>query len=581
MAIPAHFRDELLARTDIVEVISGYVSLRKVGNNFTARCPFHDEKTPSFTVSQNRQFYYCFGCGAKGNVISFLMDYAGMDFVTAIEELAARAGLEVIREGESGRTQDNSKHYALMEKATRYFCEQLRQHPEAKQAISYLKRRGLSARLVEEFELGFAPSGKSHLLRALGQGHTTQRDLLSVGLITEQDQRIRDRFRRRLMFPIRDQRGRAIGFGGRVLDDSLPKYLNSPETPIFHKREVLYGFYQAKCTLKKFDRIYVVEGYTDVLALAEYNIRNAVASLGTAITSEHLRQLFRSCPRLIFCFDGDNAGQSAALRTVELALPFLEKARHIQFMFLPEGEDPDSYVRRQGADRFKNETAYVELTDYLIDTLVRGLDLDTETGKSALINAAKPYLESTKSIVWRELLTQRLRKVTKMEPEEIYRILKTAPKPPNRQQKQSMQIPLTIAVSMLLQNPALGRLIKAPEALEVEQIPGSDFLIELIKFVRRQANTTCAQIIEHWRGSPYEKRLAELALSEELLLEENQLKAKFLDTMNKIQTTATRKKRSILSRGRQLSDMQTKEQLRRLYPGHPVAPDDLLNQDKK
>ncbi|HKK16132.1 MAG TPA: DNA primase, partial [Gammaproteobacteria bacterium] len=295
--IPQQFIDDLLTRIDIIDVIDGYVPLRKAGRNHIARCPFHDEKTPSFTVSQEKQFYHCFGCGANGTAIGFLMEYAGMDFVEAVEELAGRAGLEVPREGgQPSRDSGVTELYELMEMVVRYYCRQLREHPEAQRAVDYLKERGLTGQLARDFELGFAPAGWDNLVNELGGSDAALQRLAKTGMIIQRENGgYYDRFRDRIMFPIRDQRGRAIGMGGRVLGDGTPKYLNSPETPIFHKGRELYGLYQVRHKQKSIEQLFVVEGYMDVLALSQHGIGNCVATLGTAVTQDHMERLFKVC----------------------------------------------------------------------------------------------------------------------------------------------------------------------------------------------------------------------------------------------------------------------------------------------
>jgi len=342
--IPQSFIDEVLNRTDIVEVIDTRVPLKKAGREFKACCPFHTEKTPSFTVSQVKQFYHCFGCGEHGTAITFLMDYEHMEFVEAIEELARRAGLEVPRETGTTHSQTPSTllHYALLERVADYYQEQLRTHPQAGRAVEYLKQRGLTGEVAARFNIGFAPPGWENIAAALDADGTIHKQLLELGLTIERDTggSAYDRFRDRIQFPIRDRRGRTIGFGGRVLDDSTPKYLNSPESPVFHKGQELYGLFEARKAVRKLERILVVEGYMDVVALAQFGINYAVATLGTATTHEHLERLFRTVPEVVFCFDGDRAGREAAWRALENTLPVLRDGREARFLFLPDEEDP-------------------------------------------------------------------------------------------------------------------------------------------------------------------------------------------------------------------------------------------------
>ena len=323
--IPQSFIDDLLDRADIVDVVGSRMDLRKSGKNHSACCPFHDEKTPSFTVSAEKQFYYCFGCGAGGNAIGFVMDFDRIDFPEAVERLARHLGLEVPREAarDDGMSQKRKTLQDILQKVDRYYRDQLRQHPQAKSAIEYLKNRGLSGEIARDFGMGYAPPGWDNLLLALGKDDTALALLKEGGMLVdrEEENKLYDRFRHRIMFPIRDVRGRTIGFGGRVLDDSKPKYLNSPETPLFHKGRELYGLYEANQKLRDIPNLVVVEGYMDVVALAQHNIHNAVATLGTAATPEHLDKLFRYTAEVVFCFDGDNAGRKAARRALETTLP--------------------------------------------------------------------------------------------------------------------------------------------------------------------------------------------------------------------------------------------------------------------
>src|SRR5690606_28626611 len=379
--IPQRFIDDLLDKVDIVDVVGSRISLRKSGKNYSARCPFHDEKTPSFTVSPDKQFYYCFGCGAGGNAIGFVMDYDRTDFPQAVEQLARHAGLEVPRESRERDPADSRRKqlYSLLAEAEKYYRAQLRQHPDAKLATDYLKKRGLTGAIAGQFAIGFAPPGWDNLIGHLGHDDQRVRLLREAGLVIQKEDspgRVYDRFRQRIMFPIRDTRGRTIGFGGRVLGNDKPKYLNSPETPVFHKGSELYGLYEAHTTLREIPNLLVVEGYMDVVALAQHGIHNAVATLGTAATAEHLAKLFRYTAEVIFCFDGDNAGRQAARRALETCLPAMTDGRSARFLFLPEGEDPDTLVRKLGAEGFTRLLADAQpLSEFLFHTLGESLNL--------------------------------------------------------------------------------------------------------------------------------------------------------------------------------------------------------------
>ncbi len=378
--IPQSFIDDLLDRLDIVEVIDRRVGLKKSGRNFTACCPFHEEKTPSFSVNQEKQFYYCFGCGAGGNAIGFIMDYERMDFPRAIEVLADTAGLEVPREASAFQEQPQQKKniYTILEKAAVYYQQQLKEHPQKQRAVDYLKARGLSGEIARDFDMGYAPPGWDNLLNHLGQSDEDRQLLIDGGMLIEKEEenKLYDRFRDRIIFPIRDNRGRVIAFGGRVLGDDKPKYLNSPETPVFHKSKELYGLYQSRKANRQLQRLLVVEGYMDVVALAQHGINWSAATLGTATSTDHLNRVFRQCPEVIFCFDGDEAGRKAAVRALDSALPAMEDGRRARFLFLPQGEDPDSMVRAIGASNFIRLVEKAEpLEEYLFNAQADGLDL--------------------------------------------------------------------------------------------------------------------------------------------------------------------------------------------------------------
>jgi len=409
--IPQSFIDELLDRIDLVEVVDHRVKLKKSGKNYSACCPFHDEKTPSFTVSPDKQFYYCFGCGASGNAVGFIMDYERISFPEAVENLAHNAGLEIPREAPSPAQSKEEKRrkrlYALLEQCNDFYLEQLRQHPGRKTAINYLKQRGLNGQIARDYDVGYAPPGWDNLLKALGTNEQIQSDLLTAGMLiaSEQADRRYDRFRQRIMFPIRDSRGRVIGFGGRVLDSSKPKYLNSPETPVFHKGRELYGLYEANNAYRQLPRLLVVEGYMDVVALAQFGIRYGVATLGTACGEEHLVRAFRHTSEVVFCFDGDAAGRRAATRALEAALPVMDDGRQVKFLFLPEGEDPDSLVRQVGPEKFEQMiNLAVPLEDYLFDAAAEGINIRTMEGRAHLSKRAAPLLARLPKGVFRELM---------------------------------------------------------------------------------------------------------------------------------------------------------------------------------
>lgn len=428
--IPQSFIDDLLNRTDILDVVSSRIQLKKTGKNYSACCPFHKEKTPSFTVSPDKQFYYCFGCGAGGNALGFIMDHDQLDFPQAVEELAKRAGMDVPREegrrGSKPRQPTDSPLYPLLTAAAEFYRQALKSNPARKAAVEYLKGRGLTGEIARDFGLGFAPPGWDNLLKNLGGDNLQLKAMLDAGLLVENPDSGKryDRFRDRVIFPIRDSRGRVIAFGGRVLGDDKPKYLNSPETPVFHKGQELYGLFEARKNNRNLDEIMVVEGYMDVIALAQQGIRNAVATLGTATSEEHIKRLFRIVPNILFCFDGDQAGRNAAWRALESALPNLQDGRKVRFLFLPEGEDPDSLVRAEGPDAFRARLAHQAqpLADYFFQQLTREADPSTLEGKAHLATLAGPLLEKIPGNTLRLLMRQRLGEITGLSSDALNQI---------------------------------------------------------------------------------------------------------------------------------------------------------------
>ncbi|MDM8351025.1 DNA primase, partial [Pseudomonas sp. sp1636] len=430
--IPQSFIDDLLNRTDIVDVVASRIQLKKAGKNYTACCPFHKEKTPSFSVSPDKQFYYCFGCGAGGNALGFVMDHDQLDFPQAVEDLAKRAGMDVPHE-EGGRNSNNkprqpsdSPLYPLLSAAAEYYRQALKGHPQRQAAVDYLKGRGLSGEIARDFGLGFAPPGWDNLHKHLASDSLQQKAMIDAGLLVENadnPEKIKryDRFRDRVIFPIRDSRGRVIAFGGRVLGDDKPKYLNSPETPVFHKGQELYGLFEARKSNRDLDEIMVVEGYMDVIALAQQGLRNAVATLGTATSAEHLKRLFRIVPSVLFCFDGDAAGRNAAWRALEATLPSLQDGRRARFLFLPDGEDPDTLVRSEGTDAFRariNQQAQ-PLADYFFQQLSEEADPRSLEGKAHLVTLAAPLIDKIPGHNLRTLMRQRLSEITGLSGEAL------------------------------------------------------------------------------------------------------------------------------------------------------------------
>jgi DNA primase len=513
--IPPDFIDDLLARTDIVELIGSRVQLRKAGKDYQARCPFHDEKTPSFTVSRDKQFYHCFGCGAHGTAIGFLMEHDRLGFREAIEELAQKAGLQVPNDGEPVRTGvEHAPLYDLLEQAARLYRLQLREHPDAPKAIEYLKGRGLSGEVAGRYGLGYAPSGWDFLLSRLGEGASARERLLQSGLVTDQDGRRYDRFRDRIMFPIRDRRGRVIGFGGRVLGDGKPKYLNSPETPVFHKGRELYGLYEAQQARRRLERLLVVEGYMDVIALAQFGIDYAVATLGTATTPEHVQALLRSAPELVYCFDGDRAGRDAAWKALENTLPFVTGQQSVRFLFLPEGEDPDTLVRAEGQGAFEQRLqAARPLSEFLFDHLRETVgDTITDDGRVRLATLAKPLIDKVTAGIYRDMLNGRLAAITGIAPKSLVRPRSARPGSPlaRRPVRPSR---VALAIALLLDHPEL-----APDAVAQDDdwrrlpSPGVPILAQLLDVIGAYPGINKGTLIERWRDHEHFAYLQRLSV---------------------------------------------------------------------
>jgi DNA primase len=561
--IPQAFLDDLLERVDIVEVIDRRVKLRKSGKNYSARCPFHEEKTPSFSVTPDKQFYYCFGCGAGGNALGFLMDYENLDFPRAVESLAGSAGLEVPREpGRGGtqsaeREQSNKALYAMMEQAATYYAQQLRRHPQAKRAVEYLKSRGLTGEIAKKFDLGFAPPGWHNLQEELGETQAQQTLLKDSGMLVENEAgKIYDRFRDRVVFPIRDQRGRVVAFGGRVLGDDKPKYLNSPETEIFHKGRELYGLYQARQANRTLDRLLVVEGYMDVIALAQHGINNATATLGTATSKTHLERIYRLCSEVVFCFDGDEAGRKAAVRAMEAALPCMEDGRQARFLFLPEGEDPDTMVRGGGAEKFQALVSNaMPLEEFLFESVAQGLDTSSMDGKARLSKLALPQLRQLPEGVYRQLMFQALAQRTGLD---LTSLMQLEPEPPppaappdyseggppdygEERETQPRQREASsarsggysnlaqAAIALLLHQSAIAQLADADSLAELEG-EDVDLLRELLALLQRRPESNTAMLLGHWYGTPEGDLLSRLAGQERLIPTEG-IEQQFVDTM--------------------------------------------------
>lgn len=510
------FLDDLLARSDIVEVIGARVPLKRAGREYSARCPFHDERSPSFTVSPTKQFYHCFGCGAHGTAIKFLMEYERLEFLDAVEELAKRAGIEVPREAvQRHATPDSQDLYATLDAAARFYIAQLQTSDTAR---AYLDRRGVDAATRARFGIGYAPDGWESLKNALGRDERQLALLERAGMLSKNDAgRVYDKFRDRVMFPIHDRRGRVIAFGGRVLEkDSGPKYLNSPETALFHKGRELYGLWQVRQAHSQIKQLVVVEGYMDVVSLFQFGVDTAVATLGTATTPDHAELLFRNAADVYFCFDGDRAGRSAAWRALESVLPRMRDGRQALFLFLPEGEDPDSIVRSEGASGFQARlNAATPLSEFFFAELSRDVNLTSLDGKARLAERAKPYLAQIPDGAFRDLMHAHLQQVTGVGNASA----PPAP-PPSRAApvRRSGAAPrrsvVRSAIALLLQQPALALQLQPPYLFAALRQPGIDLLGELIALAHARPGIQTSAVLEHFAERDGADALHKLALLE-------------------------------------------------------------------
>ncbi len=513
-SIPRDFINDLLLRVDIVDLIDSHVPLKKSGSNFISRCPFHNEKTPSFSVNRKKQLYHCFGCGAGGDAISFLMEYNHLDFVEAVEDLASFAGLDVPRTANlqpaGADYKSMSEVYDLLAKAAVYYAEQLR-GGDGKRAVEYLKARGVSGKVARDYALGYAPDKWDSLLSRFDR-----KQLLAAGLLVSNEQgRVYDRFRGRLMFPIRDKRKRVIGFGGRVMDDSLPKYLNSPETAVFSKGREVYGLYEVLEKNSRPKRILIVEGYMDVIALAQYGVNYVVAALGTATSQAHLELLYRFTADVIFCFDGDKAGRQAAWRAVESALPVLKDGRRIRIMLLPQGQDPDSLVREEGVENFVRRIEAAEaLSDYFFSYLTQSLNLSTMEGRAQFLTMCKSYLERLPAGFFKQMMIERSRQLAGLsELDVLQNPAKLSPNSDKIRQREGIRLsPLRVVIALLLQNPELvGVLEERNVDWGVINYPGMDLLQDIFRVIVVQQPENAAVLLEHYRGTAQEKTVRALA----------------------------------------------------------------------
>jgi len=532
--IPRSFIDDLLVRVDIVDLIDSYVPLKKSGSSYVARCPFHTEKTPSFAVTRNKQLYHCFGCGAGGNAISFLMDYSHLGFVEAVEDLADFAGVQVPRESGIVPAKKNNltEIFQVLEQVAGFYVQQLRENDAAKVAVDYLKSRGLTGEVAKEFQLGYAPDSWD----AVSKRYKTQH-LIDAGLvIAKEGGSVYDRFRGRVVFPIRDRRGRVLGFGGRVLDDSLPKYLNSPETAAFHKGREVYGLYELLSKNAKPDRIVVVEGYMDVIALAQFGLGYSVATLGTATSKEHLELLFRFTTELVLCFDGDKAGKEASWRAVEAALPCLRDGRQVKIMQLANGVDPDSLVREVGLEDFELRVRSAQtLSNYFFERLSLGLNLGDMEGRASLVNKAKAYLQKLPNGIFQDLMQDKLKALTKIEKLDFFQKPTTIKSLSHKQKQADKKLsPVRIAISLLLQNPDFIEVIEQKEIdWQKTNLAGANLLQQVVEIVTQNPNINQSQLIEYFRGQESENYINIMMNHDFLILGEG-LKDEFSGAIDRL-----------------------------------------------
>lgn len=544
--IPRSFIDDLLARLDIVDIIDARVKLKKKGKNYGACCPFHNEKTPSFSVSQEKQFYHCFGCGVHGNAIDFIMEFERLDFVEAIEELASYLGLDVPREQRSGgggqfnsgpqaSSSEKRSLYDIMGSIAQFYRNQLKQ-PTSKVAIEYLKDRGLSGEIVQKFGIGYVADEWDLVRKNFGQNKDNQDMLVTGGMLIENDKGNRyDRFRGRIMFPIRDRRGRVIGFGGRVLGDGTPKYLNSPETPIFYKGKELYGLYEVLQAYREPPRILVVEGYMDVVALAQYGVDYSVASLGTSTTGDHIQMLFRQTNTVVCCYDGDRAGKEAAWRALENALQYLKTGNTLKFLFLPDGEDPDSYVRKYGKQAFEQQIEQATpLSSYLFDNLIElhQINLGNNEGKSALRAYASALIDKIPDPYFQELLEKLLDERTGFDNRLRQPRKKTGESRP-QPHKEIKRTPMREVIALLIQNPSYAQMVPDLSSVRDLSIPGLSLFVDVLDKCQAHPHINTGQLLEHWRNSQNETLLSRLA-SWDIPLDEDNQEEIFLDSLDKI-----------------------------------------------
>ncbi len=611
--IPRQFIDELMLRSDIVEVIDARTPLKKAGKDYKGLCPFHQEKSPSFTVSADKQFYHCFGCGAHGTVIGFLMEYDRMSFVEAVEELARRAGMEIPREARFAEPESSTDLLELLREAMRFYRAQLREYQPA---IEYLKRRGITGEVARDFELGYAPESWDSLVRALGNDERAREAMVRAGLaVKKEGGGYYDRFRGRVIFPIHDHRGRIVGFGGRVFDavqgstnvagnrvsreaanaqpgkvapgfergmDSAakmseatkggPKYLNSPETPLFHKGRELYGLFRARDAIRRVGRVLVVEGYMDVVALAQFGVEYAVATLGTATTRDHLERLFRHASEVVFCFDGDRAGREAAWRALETTLESLRDGLQASFLFLPEGEDPDTLIRKEGREAFEARRGQAApLAEFLFQTLRGKVDLGRLDGRARLVELARPLLSKIRPGVLSQMMLEKLGQLAQLDIEKLNALLRGSAEASNPERRFAKGVPgpkvppslMRRAVALLLQYPALAPQVPSEmDFAALGQLAGADIFEAVLEMLRSQPSLSTGAILERFRDTEHQPVLEKLAVLSDLVAERDVVR-EFDDLMVQLAKESLRARVEWL-RQKQDSTQDEKAELARL-----------------
>ncbi len=571
--IPRQFIDDLLARADIVELVDARVPLKKAGKNYQACCPFHNEKSPSFTVSHDKQFYHCFGCGEHGNAISFLMEFDRLDFVDAIEELASHCGVEVVREENTASPaeqrrqqqvyQQKQDDYELMKQVSRFYQQQLKVATDKETAINYLKGRGLSGEVVKRFGIGYISDVWDGMMKVFSANGQANQQLVDLGMAIQGDKnRPYDRFRGRIMFPISDKRGRVIGFGGRVLGDEKPKYLNSPETRVYHKGQELYGLYEAKQANKSLQRLVVVEGYMDVVALAQHGVDYAVASLGTATTSEQLQTMFRTVKEVICCYDGDRAGRDAAWRAMENALPLIRDGFSLKFVFVPDGEDPDSLIRDQGQQAFETILDQaMPLSKFLFDHLMAQVDMNSFEGRAALVESFQPYLTKLPESVLKDAIINDIANNFGTGSEQLLAKLnkrgnaESAIKKPKANTKVT---PVRLAIALLLEHPHIINSLDDIAILQPLDVPGVALLNQLLSLCQQNPDIKTPQLLEYFRDTEQGKQLAKLMCWQHHV-EADAATDVFLDSIEKLLNNFVEQRAEILLQKARIGQMTKQE----------------------